>query len=435
MWFAADAFHFAWKRASGDFALEAAILFSAGGGNPHRKACLMIRQSLDAGSAYADAVLHGDGLASLQFRESQGDRTFEIQAGESSPVALRLEKSGNRFSMALSRDGQTWQPAGGSCRIVVEDPFYIGLGVCAHDNRALEQAVFSRVKLKARDAGPEPVLYSTLETVDVSSKDRRAVYCTRGRIEAPNWTRDGQAFLFNREGRIYRLPVHGGDPELVNTGFAVACNNDHGLSPDGTRLAISDRTEDKQSVIYTLPSVGGVPVRVTALGPSYWHGWSPDGGRLAYCAQRGGEFDIYTIPASGGEEVRLTAAPGLDDGPDYSPDGQFIYFNSERSGRMQVWRMRPDGSSQEPVTADEFNNWFPHPSPDGRWIVFLSYAKDVTGHPPNQEVMLRILRAALGSQPGVLAKLFGGQGTLNVPSWSPDGKKLAFVSYQLRQEP
>jgi len=143
------------------------------------------------------------------------------------------------------------------------------------------------------------------------------------------------------------------------------------------------------------------------------------------------KFDIYTIPAGGGEETRLTTASGLDDGPEYSPDSRFIYFNSERSGTMQVWRMQPDGTGQEPVTADEFNNWFPHPSPDGRWIVFLSYAKEVKGHPANQDVTLRIIPAG-GRKPEVLAKLFGGQGTINVPSWSPDSKRVAFVSYQLR---
>lgn len=196
-------------------------------------------------------------------------------------------------------------------------------------------------------------------------------------------------------------------------------------------MVISDQSQEKHSLIYTLPVTGGTPRRITRLGPSYWHGGSPDGKTLAYCAERDGEFDVYTIPVAGGDETRLTTAAGLDDGPEYSPDGRFIYFNSDRSGSMQIWRMRPDGSGQEPVTADEFNNWFPHPSPDGRWIVFLSYAKEVKGHPANQDVTLRLLPAG-GGNPEVLAKLFGGQGTLNVPSWSPDSKKVAFVSYQLR---
>jgi TolB protein len=151
---------------------------------------------------------------------------------------------------------------------------------------------------------------------------------------------------------------------------------------------------------------------------------------LAYCAERNGNFDIYTIPVEGGEEKRLTTANGLDDGPDYSPDGKYIYFNSERTGTMQIWRMKTDGSEQQQITSDEYNNWFAHPSPDGKWLVILSYEKDVKGHPANKDVMLRLMPVG-GGEIQVLAKLFGGQGTINVPSWSPDSKNLAFVSYRL----
>ncbi|PYK01660.1 MAG: transporter [Verrucomicrobia bacterium] len=236
--------------------------------------------------------------------------------------------------------------------------------------------------------------------------------------------------MFNRAGRICKLPVAGSAPELIDTGFAIRCNNDHGLSPDGTRLAISDQSQERKSLIYILPIEGGTPRRVTRPGPSYWHGWSPDGKTLAFCGERNGEFDIYTIPVEGGDEKQLTTTPGLDDGPDYSPDGQFIYFNSERTGAMQIWRMKPDGSDQEQITSDDYNNWFPHPSPDGKWIVFLSYEKDVKEHPENKDVMLRLMPAG-GGEIQVLAKLFGGQGTINVPSWSPDSRKLGFVSYRL----
>ncbi|HWH69895.1 MAG TPA: hypothetical protein VNT26_10945, partial [Candidatus Sulfotelmatobacter sp.] len=240
-------------------------------------------------------------------------------------------------------------------------------------------------------------------------------------------------FLFNSGGHIFRLPVTGGQPERIDTGFAEHCNNDHGLSPDGTKLAISDQTRGGKSIIYVLPAAGGEPRQITPLAPSYWHGWSPDGSTLAYCAERNGEFDIYTIPAAGGDEKRLTTAKGLDDGPDYSPDGQFIYFNSDRTGTMHIWRMKPDGSAQEQLTNDDYNNWFAHPSPDGKWLVFLTYEKDVTGHPANKNVRLRLMPAA-GGPIQDLARLFGGQGTINVPSWSPDSKQVAFVSYELIKE-
>jgi hypothetical protein len=433
MWGGVDAFHFVWRQLRGDVTLAADIRFPEPGGNKHRKACLLVRQSLDPDSPYADAALHGDGLTSLQYREASGQRTYEIQSGVSGPSRLQIEKRGQYVSMSIAGPGEPLRPAGGSFRLRLRDPFYVGMGVCAHDNARLEKAVFEHVDLIASGSLPLPTKrQSTLETVPIASKDRRVVYTTPDPIEAPNWSRDGSTLVVNRKGRLYRIPVAGGDPEEIPTGFATACNNDHGLSPDGTLLALSDQSQDKkQSMIYIVPVAGGQPRRVTSLGPSYWHGWSPDGTTLAYCAERGGEYDVYTIPVAGGEERQLTTAKGLDDGPDYSPDGRLIYFNSERSGSMQIWRMGADGSGQEQVTSDEFNNWFPHPSPDGKWVVFLSYEKTVKGHPADKDVTLRLLSLADGSIT-VLATLLGGQGTMNVPSWSPDSKKVAFVSYQYR---
>ncbi len=432
MWFASDAFHFLWKRMSGDLTVAGDIRWIGAGGNPHRKACLIIRQSLDHDAPYADAALHGDGLTSLQYREIPGGPTREIQSNITAPARLRLEKRGEYVSMSVAAAGNEMRPAGGTFRIWFREPFYVGLAVCAHDRDALEKAVFSNVEILP--VAPQPPaksrVESTLEIVSISSKDRRVVYHTNDRIEAPNWTPDGQSLIYNSNGRLFRLPVVGGQPQPIDTGFAVRCNNDHGISPDGAQLVISDQTEDRRSRIYVLPIAGGVPRRITPLAPSYWHGWSPDGTTLAYCAERNGEYDVYTISAAGGEETRLTTAPGLDDGPEYSPDGQFIYFNSERTGNMQIWRMKPDGSQQEQVTSDEHNNWFPHPSPDGKWLVFLTYPKDVKGHPENKDVMLRLMPAG-GGEIEILAKLFGGQGTINVPSWSPDSRNVAFVSYQL----
>jgi TolB protein len=433
MWFTADAFQFAWKQVSGDVALTADITFPESKGNPHRKAVLMIRQSLDADSPYADVALHGAGLTSLQFRDAKGATTHEIESNLSGPSRLRIEKRGDFIYMLLaSAAGESLRPSGASIKIPMQGSFYIGIGVCAHDKDAVEKAVFSNVDLAtpASSTAP-PVLYSTLETVPIASTDRRVIYTAPIHFEAPNWTHDGAYFLFNSEGHILRLPVAGGTPTTIDTGAQTRCNNDHGISPDSQWLAISDSSQpDHQSSVYVLPIGGGSPRRVTKNSPSYWHGWSPDGKTLAFTGQRNGEFDIYTIPVTGGEETRLTTARGLDDGPEYSPDGEYIYFNSERTGRMQIWRMHPDGSNQEQITSDDFNNWFPHISPDGKSMVFVSFDRDVTGHPPNKDVQLRLM--TLGDrQIKVLAKLFGGQGTINVPSWSPDSLKVAFVSYQL----
>ena len=436
MWFGTDAFQFAWKKMSGDATLTADISFLGSGGNPHRKAVLMIRQSLDADSVYADIALHGNGLTALQFRDEKGALTQEVQSLISAPNRLRIEKHGAYFTMWLSNGNGEMEIAGGSPRIELKEPFYVGIGVCSHDKDVVERAVFSNVEMTtappsvAAKLSPS-TLYSFLETVPIDSGDRTAVYVASGRFEAPNWTRDSKAFLFNRDGRILRLPVSGGKPETIDTGFAIRCNNDHGISPDSTLLAISDQSqEEHRSIVYIVSSSGGTPRRITKNSPSYWHGWSPDGKRLAFVGQRDGEFDIYTIPAAGGEETRLTTAKGLDDGPEYSPDGQFIYFNSERTGHMQIWRMGPDGGGQTQVFSDDYNNWFPHISPDGKYMAFLSFDKSVNGHPENKDVMLRLLSLSDGKIK-LLAKLFGGQGTINVPSWSPDSTKLAFVSYAI----
>ena len=431
MWAASDAFHFAWKKVSGNVALTADISFAGAGGDAHKKAVLMIRQSLDADSAYADAALHGNGLASLQGRDERGAATHEIQSNLSAPKRLRITKLGKYFYMSVAGEREELRLAGGSMRVTMEEPFYVGIGVCAHNKDATESAAFTNVEIAPPAASSAPAkLYSTLETITVASTDRRAVYVAAGRFEAPNWTRDNM-LLFNADGRLHRIPVDGGKPEPIDTGFATRLNNDHGISPDGTMLAISDQSlEPRRSLIYIVPIGGGKPRRVTEKSPSYWHGWSPDGKTLVFCGERNGNFDVYSIPAGGGEEMRLTAAEGLDDGPEYSPDGKYIYFNSVRTGTMQIWRMLADGSEQEAVTSDEFNNWFPHISPDGQRMVFISYEKDVTGHPANKDVMLRIMMLS-SKRIGVLAKLFGGQGTINVPSWSPDSRRLAFVSYQL----
>jgi len=279
------------------------------------------------------------------------------------------------------------------------------------------------------EAQSQAQVESTLEIVNIDSGQRTVVHRAKQHFEAPNWALDGKTLLFNSGGKLYTIPVSGGEPKLLDTGSATRCNNDHGYSPDGMQLAISHSPE-RQSLVYVLPATGGTPRLVTEKGPSYWHGWSPDGKTLTYCAERNGEFDIYTIPTSGGEEKRLTTAPGLDDGPEYSPDGAFIYFNSERTGVMQIWRMKTDGSEQTQITNDGYADWFAHPSPDGKWLAFLSYDKDVKGHPPNKNVRLRLMPVA-GGAPKVLVELFGGQGTMNVPSWSPDSKRFAFVSYKL----
>jgi TolB protein len=440
MWATKDEFQFAWKKISGDMEISADVSFLNSGGNEHKKAVLMLRQSLDADSVYADVALHGNGLTSLQFRDEKGGITSEAESKMSAPARLRITRVGKYVYMSLAQQGSDVRFAGGSVRVPLDGEIYAGIGVCSHDKNVIEQATFSNVEIKNVSAGRvQAVPYSSLETVAIDTTIRHVVYLAPNRFEAPNWSRDGSYLIFNRNGRLEKLPIAGGEPETINTGFAGKVNNDHGISPDSTQLAISDNSQETKSadgtaahdsLVYLLPLAGGTPRRMTQNAPSYWHGWAPDGKTLAFVGQRNGDFDIYIVPAAGGEETRLTTAKGLDDGPEYSSDGQYIYFNSERTGHMQIWRMHPDGSGQEQVFTDDYNNWFPHISPDGKWMVFLSYEKDVSGHPENKDVMLRLMSVD-DKKITVFAKLFGGQGTMNVPSWSPDSKSVAFVSYQV----
>ena len=432
MWFAEDAFQFLSKRLPGDLVFSLDASWESAGKEPHRKVAAMVRQSLAADAPYVDVAVHGDGLIELQYRTVKGGTTYSARTPIQAPATVKLERDGDVFTASVSKAGGRFQTIG-AVALVFRDPVYVGLAVCAHNATNLETALVSNVKLNNRRASADEtrVRETSLETLTIETGERRTVYRDRSLFEAPNWSRDGKLFYFNRAGNIWTLPVTGGEPRRLDTGLANQCNNDHGLSFDGQSLALSSGSGLIGSQIYVVPASGGAAREVTPKGPSYWHGWSPDGTTLLYCAQRNDNFDIYSIPAEGGVEKRLTDAAGLDDGPEYAPDGRKIYFQSERAGGVpKIWRMNPDGTAQEQVTFDEqYADWFPHPSPDGKWIVFVSFDKSVKGHPPDQNVVLRLMPLA-GGAPKVIATLFGGQGTINVPSWSPDSQQIAFVSYR-----
>mgnify|MGYP001136101653 FL=1 len=406
LWSTADAFHFVWKKVSGDVSLTADIAFpvTAGEHDPHRKALLMFRQTLDADGVYADAAQHGSGLTALQYRRARGATTQDIELNISSPRRLRLEKRGDTITMFLSMGGEPLHQVGASIKLHFDGPFYVGLGVCSHDAKVVEKAVFSNVELKTLtpSASPKLVLYSTLQTIGIGNDSRATVvYTTSGRFEAPNWSKDGKTLIFDQGGKIIRIPVTGGTPEPVNVGAATRCNGSHGFSPDGKWLAITCSMPDKpESRVYIIPAGGGTPRLVTENPYSYWHSWSPDGKTIVFTSPRHGGGNIYSIPVEGGEEKALTTGTGISDDPDFTPDGKYIYFNSDRSGNMQIWRMRPDGSDPEQMTFDDLENWTAHVSPDGKSIVFYSY----------------------------------GSGTMNVPAWAPDSRHYAFVSYQMLPE-
>ena len=437
MWAERDDFHFVWKRMTGNFILSTRARFIGAGAEAHRKIGWTVRPSLESNSAHVTAALHGDGLMSLQFRRTPGAITEEAKSADSLPDAdavIQLERRDGVYVMSVARFGDTLVTQE-LADVSLPDTVYVGLFVCAHNDTIVERASFSNVRITT-PAKPDLVAYrdylgSNLEILDVATGNATIVHQYRGSFQAPNWTRDGKALIYAQEGRLYRFDISSRSPEAINTGFATRNNNDHVLSFDGRMMAISNHAVEDSgaSIVYTVRATGGTPKRVTAKGPSYLHGWSPDGRWLVYTGQRNEEFDVYKISVSGGDETRLTSTPGLDDGPEYTPDGKYIYFNSVRSGRMQIWRMRPDGSGQQQITNDGFNNWFPHISPDGRSIVYISFPPTVAAddHPFYKHVLLRLMPVG-GGPSRVIAYVYGGQGTINVPSWSPDGKRLAFVS-------
>ena len=308
------------------------------------------------------------------------------------------------------------------------------------DDEAPDKAAPSRLPFPMdidtlRELLAERDTFSILETVDIHTGTRTILHEFDTVISAPTWTKDGRFLIYDSRGRLYLYELATGQISQFDSGFAIDCTNDHLLSPDNTQIAISHFTnEDATSRIYVLPAAGGNPSLVTEKGPSYLHGWSPDGKRLVYCGERDGQYDIYTISVDGGPETQLTNEPGLDDGPEYAPSGGHIWFNSVRSGLMQIWRMETDGSNPTHIIKEEANCWFPHVSPDGQWVAYLAYGKeDVTpgDHPPNRDIEIRLIPAT-GGDSKTIVKLFGGQGTMNVNSWSPDSRTLAFVSYRLK---
>jgi Tol biopolymer transport system component len=456
LWVNVDAFHFLWKKVSGDVSLTADVKLADASptASPHRKALLMFRQTLDPDAMYADAAIHGNGETALQYRRNKGDTTQDIAFKIGAPQRLRLEKRGDVITLFLSAHGEPLHQVGASIKLHFDGDFYAGLGVCAHNPDAIERATFAHVELEPLTAAATPAptaLYSTLQTIAIDNNARMAfvIQTGKGQMEAPNWSRDGKTLIFDRAGKLWTVPAAEGDGAIADAtqldiGNASDCTGSHGLSPDGKWLAITCTTPDHPGRrVYIVPatgaivpaagaivpSTGGAPRIVTENPNSYFHSWSPDGKTILFTRPSNGTLNIYAISPDGGAETALTTGTGVSDDPDFSADGKWIYFNSDRAGGMQIWRMHPDGSQPEQVTFDEKHNWTAHPSPDGKSILILSYDKDVAGHAANKDVTLRIINVA-DRKIRDLVQIVGGSGTDNVPNWAPDGQHFAFVSYQ-----
>ncbi len=436
IWGREDAFHFLWRKVSGDSQLTANLSFEGPGKNSHRKVVLMLRQSLAPDSPHISATVHGDGLTALQYRPQPSDATSEIRAEIKMPARLRIVKQGNKISMLAAAQADSPPALVATTDFKLEGLYYLGIGICSHDEGILETATFSNV---AVEHPPAPPLRSHIEIFDLKSRKSTRIHTEEGLLEAPNWSRDGKYLLVNARGRLFRINPNGGKLQPLTLPETYRANNDHDLSPDGKLLAFSAGTPDHpRSRVFVSTAAGDNPKLITEESPSYFHGWSPDGKYLAFVGQRNFNgvraYELYRAPAAGGPEERLTTAQAYDDGPEYSPDGQWIYFNSDRSGGWDIWRIPASGGGAndklaERTTSDPGEDWFPHFSRDAKQMIFLTFPAGTIGH--NGRMPGMQIRRLVNGQPEVLFTFTGGQGSINVNSWSPNGKRFAYVVYDL----
>ncbi len=441
IWGQRDEHRYLYNKLKGDFIVTANFRFE-GINEVHRKIGWMARATEADNSVMVGGFLHGDGLTAGQWRERRGadmQNPFDdVWASKRYFEIIQLERKGNMFIVRAAHPGEPWEVISTKTLDFMPEEALVGIVITSHDEDVIETAKVWNVRIDqpvAEDYNPnkEGWIGCRMETMNVFDGVRKVIYEKNGRFEAPNWMPDGKKLLFNMDGSLYTMPVEGGDIKKVNTGVADRLNNDHCISLDGKLLAISHNS-GKGSNVYYLPIEGGEPQQVTFDAPSYLHGWASNNKEVVYVAQRNGVpiYDIYRKSIKGRQEVKLTDNKKLEhvDGCEYSPDGKYIYYNgSKNGGTMQIWRMKPDGSEKEQLTFDEYNDWFPHISPDGKWMVFISFSPDIelNSHPSYKRVMLRLMPTS-GGAPKVIAFMYGGQGTINVNSWSPDSKHIAFVS-------
>jgi TolB protein len=440
LWDTKDAFHFLYKKMKGDFILQFEFEFTAPVRNKHRKVGWMVRNDTSYNSVHLNGTVHNDGLTSIQYRKRKGEKTFEIKMKnlEQNNI-VQLERRGNCYIYSAGIRGEEFKTIEYTDSAnVINDEALVGMFILSHENNNLQSAIMKNVRItvpaKANFIRSRDSIGCNLEIMDIETGSRKIVFTSPNMILAPNWTKDGKSLIYNgNDGRLYNFNLASGQPTVIDTRFAVKNNNDHAISFDGKMLGLSNNSgENGKSQVFIVPITGGTPTLITEKAPSYFHGFSVDGKNMLLTGGREEKdnLEIYSVNIKTKVETRLTNSPGLDDGSEYSPDGKYIYFNSVRSGKSQIWRMKPDGSNPERITNDDWNNWFPHVSPNGKMIVYVAFGNDVLpgDHPFFKHISIRLMDLE-SHKVTVLAHLYGGQGTINVPSWSPDSKSFAFISF------
>ena len=435
---AEENFHFLWNTVQGDFILRAELHHDQPAARETFKFGWSVRNTITPDSEMVTLSVSSENETVISKRSALSQDASIVTTKNAMPDVIQLERVDGQFRVRIAMYGEPFTileiPD-----INLKNQVVAGLFVTSDDPESLSEVTFRNVRIvkpfPENEQRYQRYLGSRMEILDVHTGMREVLFESEHSVQAPNWTVDGRELIYNANGYLYRYDIENGRISYLNTGFAINNNNDHVITFDGTQIAISHHVpeDSNQSTIYILPIEGSdhpKQVTGTGLGHAFLHGISPDNQTVIFTGWRNEKYDIYAADVNTMEETQLTDTPFLDDGSEYSPDGEFIYFNSNRTGAMQLWRMRADGSEETQITFDEnFNDWFPHISPDGEWILFLSYGTDVASgdHPFYKHVTLRLMPVS-GGEPVIVAYLYGGQGTINVPSWSPDSRYVGFVS-------
>lgn len=435
-----DAFQYLWNSVQGDFILRAEIHHENRSESSKSDVVYgwSVRNTISSDSEMLTISVSPTKGTAVSTRMAKGADSSSYTISGLSVDIIHLERVQGKYTVRLGTFGEP---------LIIQDmpdinlrnEVLAGLFVHSENQDEVAEVTFRNVRFvkpfPENEQRYQRYLGSRMEVLNVETGMRNVLFESEHSVQAPNWTVDAEKLIYNSNGYLYNYELSNGQITYLNTGFATSNNNDHVITFDGEQIAISHhvREDNNQSTIFIMPIEGSdnpIQVSKSGVGHAYLHGISPDNQTVIFTGWRNNKYDIYAADVNTMEETQLTDTPFLDDGSEYSPDGKYIYFNSNRTGAMQLWRMKPDGSEQTQLTFDEnFNDWFPHISPDGEWILFLSYGTDVASgdHPFYKHVTLRLMPVS-GGEPTIVAYLYGGQGTINVPSWSPDSRYVAFVS-------